>query len=95
MGYYPAMICIILNVTTNLTYGMMNSVVGGQILSRVTGGSVSVILGIIIVSLASFIMATFGMRLFQFYERYVSAQVEPGYWDELLNNHLDMLGCHN
>lgn len=70
MGYYPAMICIVLNVVTNLTYSMMNSVVGGQLLSKVSGENVSVIVGIIIVSLASFIMATFGMRLFQLYERY-------------------------
>lgn len=69
MGYYPAMVCVLLNVSTNLTYGMLNSVVGGQILSKISGGSVSVIVGIIIVSLASFTMATFGMRLFQFYER--------------------------
>jgi purine-cytosine permease-like protein len=69
MGYYPAMVCVVLNVLVNLTYGMLNSVVGGQILSKVSGGNVSVIVGIIVVSLASFTMATFGMRLFQFYER--------------------------
>lgn len=70
MGYYPSMVCVVLNVLVNLTYGMLNSVVGGQILAKVSEGSVSVIVGIIIVSLASFTMATFGMRLFQFYERY-------------------------
>lgn len=69
MGYYPAMVCVVLNVLVNLTYGMLNSVVGGQILSKVSGGNVSVIVGIVVVSLASFTMATFGMRLFQFYER--------------------------
>lgn len=63
------MICVLLNVFTNLGYSMLNSVVGGQILSKVSGGNVSVILGIIIVSLSSFTMATFGMRLFQLYER--------------------------
>lgn len=72
MGYYAAMVCVVLNVLVNLTYGMLNSVVGGQILSKVSGGNVSVIIGIVIVSLASFTMATFGMRLFQFYERYES-----------------------
>lgn len=69
MGYYPAMVCVVLNVLVNLTYGMLNSVVGGQILSKVSGGKVSVIVGIVVVSLANFTMATFGMRLFQFYER--------------------------
>lgn len=49
---------------------MMNCVVGGQLLSKVSGGHVSVIVGIIIVALASWIMATFGMSVFQFYERY-------------------------
>ncbi|KAF7519831.1 hypothetical protein PCG10_009730 [Penicillium crustosum] len=48
---------------------MVNSVVGGQILSVVSGGYLSVIVGIIIVAVSSWIMALFGMKIFQLYER--------------------------
>ncbi|GAQ10843.1 purine-cytosine permease fcyB [Aspergillus lentulus] len=70
MGYHPNKICCSLNVLTNLGYGMINAMVGGQILSKLSGGSVSVIVGIIIVALGSAIMATFGMRIFHIYERF-------------------------
>ncbi|KAB8238919.1 hypothetical protein ETB97_007611 [Aspergillus alliaceus] len=70
MGYYPSKICCLLNVLTNLGYGMMNCMIGGQLLSKISGGSVSVAVGIIIVALASLVMATFGMQIFQYYERY-------------------------
>ncbi|RHZ44953.1 purine-cytosine permease family protein [Aspergillus thermomutatus] len=70
MGYYPNKVCCSLNVLTNLGYGMINAMVGGQILSKLSGGSVSVIVGIIIVALGSGIMATFGMRIFHIYERF-------------------------
>ncbi|RDH38855.1 hypothetical protein BDQ94DRAFT_179774 [Aspergillus welwitschiae] len=70
MGYYPSKVCCILNVLTNLGTGMMSATVGGQLLSKLSGGVVSVIVGIVIVALVSWAMATFGMKIFQFYERY-------------------------
>lgn len=48
---------------------MVNSVVGGQILSKVSGGNISVLVGIVVVALFSWAMAMFGMRIFQIYER--------------------------
>ena len=54
---------------TNLGTGMMSATVGGQLLSKLSGGVVSVIVGIVIVALVSWAMATFGMKIFQFYER--------------------------
>ncbi|KAJ6143809.1 hypothetical protein N7471_003262 [Penicillium samsonianum] len=69
MGYYPSKACIILNLFTNIGYSMVNSVVGGQILSVVSGGHLSVIVGIIIVAVSSWAMALFGMKIFQLYER--------------------------
>ncbi|BDD54719.1 hypothetical protein MAP00_000314 [Monascus purpureus] len=70
MGYYPSKICALLNILTNLGYSMLNCILGGQLLSKVSGGNVSVVIGIILVAVASWILATFGIRLFQFYERY-------------------------
>ncbi|KAJ5620057.1 hypothetical protein N7510_004041 [Penicillium lagena] len=70
MGYYPSMVCCILNLLTNVGYSMVNSVVGGQILSKVSGGQISVLVGIVIVAGTSWVMAMFGMRIFQVYERF-------------------------
>ena len=70
MGYYPSKVCCSLNVLTNLGYGMINCMIGGQLLSKLSGGAVSVVVGIIVVALASLVMATFGMQIFQCYERY-------------------------
>ncbi|GKZ72428.1 hypothetical protein AnigIFM50267_008792 [Aspergillus niger] len=83
MGYYPSKVCCILNVLTNLGTGMMSATVGGQLLSKLSGGVVSVIVGIVIVALVSWAMATFGMKIFQFYERYGSSpfQVSEHYPD--------------
>ena len=75
MGYYPSKICCILNVLTNLGTGMMSATVGGQLLSKLSGGAVSVIVGIVIVALVTWVMATFGMKIFQFYERYDSSSL--------------------
>ena len=72
MGYYPSKVCCVLNVFTNVGYSMVNSVVGGQILSKVSGGQISVLVGIIVVALASWTMAMFGMKVFAIYERCVS-----------------------
>ncbi|KAJ5314140.1 uncharacterized protein N7443_001024 [Penicillium atrosanguineum] len=70
MGYYPSKVCCALNVFTNLGYCMVNSVVGGQILSRVSGGQLSVLVGIVIVAGLSWVMAMFGMKIFAVYERF-------------------------
>jgi purine-cytosine permease-like protein len=69
MGYYPSKVCIALNILTNLGYSMVNSVTGGQILSRISGGHISVLVGIVVVAFSSWTMAMFGMRIFQIYER--------------------------
>ncbi|KAJ5793978.1 hypothetical protein N7457_000577 [Penicillium paradoxum] len=69
MGYYPSKVCIVLNLFTNIGYSMVNSVIGGQILSVVSGGHLSVMVGIVIVAGTSWAMASFGMKLFQLYER--------------------------
>lgn len=69
MGYYPSKVCCALNILTNLGYSMVNCVTGGQILSRISGGHISVMVGIIVVAFSSWTMAMFGMRIFQIYER--------------------------
>ncbi|CAG8031023.1 unnamed protein product [Penicillium olsonii] len=69
MGWYPSKVCCVLNIFTNLGYSMVNSVVGGQVLSVVSGGHLSVLVGIVIVAVTSWAMALFGMKIFALYER--------------------------
>ncbi|KAL2006116.1 hypothetical protein VTN00DRAFT_9770 [Thermoascus crustaceus] len=70
MGYYPSKICCLLNLVIMLGYGMIDCVIGGQILSAVSGGHMTVVVGIIVVAIVTWIVATFGLRVFQLYERY-------------------------
>lgn len=51
-------------------YGTIDCIIGGQILSAVSGGSMSIVVGIIIVALVSWIVAAFGLAVFHVYERY-------------------------
>ena len=71
MGYYPSKICCLLNIVILLGYGMIDCLVGGQVLSAVSDGSISVVAGIIIIAVLSWIIVVFGMNLFQVYERLV------------------------
>jgi purine-cytosine permease-like protein len=72
MGYWPSKICVILNIVIMVGYGMIDCVIGGQLLSAVSGGSMSIVVGIIVVALISWIVAVFGMSIFHFYERSVA-----------------------
>lgn len=51
-------------------YGTIACIISGQILSAVSGGSMTIIVGIIIVALISWIVGVFGMAIFHTYERY-------------------------
>lgn len=70
MGYYPSKICCLLNIIIMLGYGLIDCLIGGQILSAVSGGSLTVIVGIIIVALISWVVSVFGMGIFHLYERW-------------------------
>lgn len=70
MGYYPSKIACLLNIIIMLGYGMIDCVVGGQVLSAVAGGRMTVIVGIIIIAVVTWVVVLFGMRLFHIYERW-------------------------
>ena len=71
MGYWPAKLITILNIIIMIGYGTISCILGGQILSAVSGGSMTVIVGIVIIALITWIIAVFGMELFHVYERYI------------------------
>lgn len=51
-------------------YGTIACIISGQILYAASGGSMTITVGIIIVALISWIVAVFGIAIFQTYERY-------------------------
>lgn len=69
MGYYPSKLACLLNIVIMLGYGMVDCVVGGQVLSAVADGRMTVIVGIVIVAVITWLVVLFGMRIFHIYER--------------------------
>ena len=50
-------------------YGLIDCIIGGQIISAVSGGNISIVVGIVIVAFISWAVAVFGMAIFHAYER--------------------------
>jgi purine-cytosine permease-like protein len=69
MGWWPSKLCVLLNLVIELGYGVIDSLVAGLILSAVNGKGMTVIVGIIVCSLISWVVATFGIRWFHQFER--------------------------
>lgn len=69
MGYWPSKIPCVLNIVLMIGYATIDAIIGGQVISAVSDGSVSIIVGIVIVTIIAWFIAAFGMALFQRYER--------------------------
>jgi purine-cytosine permease-like protein len=74
MGWWPSKLCVLLNLVIELGYGLIDCLVGGLLLSAVNGG-MSVIVGIVIVALITWVIATFGIKWFHKFEAYVVFRV--------------------
>ena len=70
MGYYPGKICVLLNMVVMVGFCMIGCVIGGQTLSAVADGEMSIVVGIVVVALITWVVATFGMAVFHVYERW-------------------------
>ena len=69
MGYWPSKLTCVLNMIIMVGYGTISCIIAGQLLSAVSNGSLTIIVGIVITALISWLVAVFGMGLFHFYER--------------------------
>lgn len=70
-GWWPSKLIVVLNLILLLGYSLIDLVVAGQILSAISSnGSLSVVVGIIIVAITSWVVSTFGIRFFHIYMRY-------------------------
>ena len=71
MGYWPSKVIVILNIIQFLGYALLVCIIGGQVLSAISpNGSMSVIVGIVIVAVITWGVTTFGIQVFHYYERF-------------------------
>lgn len=70
-GWYPTKLLVILELIVLLGYSMIDLVIAGQILSAVSAhGSMSIVVGIIVVAIIGWLISTFGIWVFHTYQRY-------------------------
>lgn len=71
MGWWPSKLMVVLNILQMLGYSLIVSIIGGQVLSAVSPhGSMSVVVGIIIIVIIVWFVTTFGIAVFHYYERF-------------------------
>ncbi|KAF2093742.1 putative nucleoside transporter [Rhizodiscina lignyota] len=71
MGWWPVKLIVLLNIVVMLGYSLIDVVIAGQMLSAVSPhNSLSLVVGIIVTSLITWTISTFGYRIFHYYERY-------------------------
>jgi len=70
-GYYGAMLMAFLNVITEGVFAILDDIVGGQALQTISSNHVPLVVGIIIIGVFAFIIATGGYKFIHYYERYV------------------------
>ncbi|KAL9019279.1 MAG: hypothetical protein Q9185_003453 [Variospora sp. 1 TL-2023] len=70
-GWYPTKLIVVLELIVLLGYSMIDLVIAGQILSAVSiNGSMSIVVGIIVVAIIGWLISTFGISVFHTYQRY-------------------------
>ncbi|KAK4552924.1 Vitamin B6 transporter [Recurvomyces mirabilis] len=71
MGWWPAKLIVVLSLVILLGYSILDLIIAGQVLSAVsTDSNLSIVVGIIIVAVITWIITTFGYSIFHWYERY-------------------------
>ena len=69
MGYWPSKLPCLLNLVLMVGYITLNFIISGQMLSAVSGGSMTIAVGIVVAALVCWLVAVFGMFIFHTYER--------------------------
>lgn len=91
MGWWPTRVCVLLNIVIFLGYGLVDSLIAGQILAAVNSAGMGVVVGVIVAAIITLAVCLFGIRVFHTYERYafipqlivlfVLVGVSGPYWD--------------
>jgi purine-cytosine permease-like protein len=69
MGYWPSKITCLLNIIQQLGWGIIGSIIAGQMFSAVNGAGLSITVGCVISALCIGLIATFGIAILHTYER--------------------------
>ena len=69
MGYYPSKICTLLNIILMVGYSTIDCIISGQVLSAVSGGHMTITVGVVVVATMQCIIASIGLNFFHMYER--------------------------
>ncbi|KAL8835837.1 MAG: hypothetical protein Q9170_003160 [Blastenia crenularia] len=70
-GWYPTKLIVVLELIVLIGYSLIDLVIAGQILSAVSPhGSMSIVVGIIVVAIVTWLISTFGYSVFHAYQRY-------------------------
>lgn len=70
LGIWGAKICAALNVLVNVGYATIAAIVAGQLLRAVSGGHLSMVVGILVIVIVAFVVSFFGYAIIHHYERY-------------------------
>ncbi|OBT41009.1 hypothetical protein VE00_08222 [Pseudogymnoascus sp. WSF 3629] len=68
-GIWGSKICGFLNILVNLGFGTISCIVAGELISAVSGGKVTIVVGIVILSVTAYIISFFGFRIIHRYEQ--------------------------
>ena len=69
-GFWGAKLCSVLNVIIGGGFAVVNVVVVGQILSAVSGYTMTISVGCVIIAIISYVVSVFGFALIHTYEKY-------------------------
>ena len=68
-GIWGSKFCGLLNILINIGFGTIDLIVAGQLISAVSGGKLTIVVGIVIVSIGSYIISLLGFRMIHRYEQ--------------------------
>ncbi|KAJ6160887.1 hypothetical protein N7470_004283 [Penicillium chermesinum] len=69
-GYYPSSIIALLNVIEQLGWASVSCITGGLSLNAVSGGHLSIAVGVIVIACVSLVFSFIGLRAVLLYEKY-------------------------
>jgi len=67
-GIWGAKICGILNIIVNIGFGVVNAIIGGQLLRAASGDTIPLAVGIIVVIAVAFFISFFGFKVVHHFE---------------------------
>lgn len=69
MASNPSKACTPLQIELTVGSGMIDCIIGGQVLSAVSGGGMSIGVGVVLIALLQCLIAGFGLKVFHYFER--------------------------